>query len=124
MRCREITYEQEQPTPPLEQVYQFSIVILARSATRLSPFRMDKVEVHFPCLNAIVGNVRQLMLKGLGDTSQLLHVVVDVAIFHTDEMQAMNEILSAPTVDIIGVDGTLNLAEPQISLVGNGGEWI
>ncbi|GGF75757.1 hypothetical protein GCM10011332_32210 [Terasakiella brassicae] len=123
MKCEEITSEQEQAPTSTDQVYQFSVAILARSATRLSPFKMEHVTVELPCVNAITGNVRQLMLKGMGDTSQLLHVVVDVAMFHSDEMKAIDEVLGTPTVNVIGLDGTLNLVDPQIKLAGSGTEW-
>ena len=119
MRCEEIILEQEYCAGPEQELYRFSIAIIAKSATRLSPFRMGEIEVQFPCMDVVVGNVRRVMLKGLGDTGQLLHIVVDVALFHTDEAAAMSEILGVPTVDIIGLDDTLNLVDPQITLEGS-----
>jgi hypothetical protein len=122
MKYEEIKQKQQSETKPKEKLYSLSVTIAANSATRLSPFRMNKVGVQFPCLNVCVGNVCNVMTKAMGDTSQLLSVTCDLGVFSTSRKEAMDDILTTVLVDIIGEDGTLNLVEPKIVINGRGDE--
>jgi len=122
MKYEEIKQKRQSETKSKEKLYRFSVTIAANSATRLSPFRMNKVGVQFPCLNACVGNVCNVMTKTMGDTTQLICVKCDVGLFSASRKEAINDILTSVLVDIIGEDGTLNLVEPKIVINGRGDE--
>jgi hypothetical protein len=106
-----------------EQLFQFSIVITARSETQISPFKIETVGIQFPCLNATVGNIHGLMIKSLGDTTQLIRIACDVGVFHQSREDALIDVLNPALVDLVCSDAILNTVEPQVDLEGTEMDW-
>lgn len=110
----------DQPRPPSltsQRLYQWTISVVAKVAGRLSPRDVDNLRVYFPLLNCTVANVRSVQMRGTGDCGQVIAFTVDLALFAESEEMSLFQIKSATCIDVVGYDTTLNLIDPEITIL-------
>lgn len=115
MRCDDLNADTETPR---QTPFWWTITVRAKTMSRLSPFHLDKVTVSFPVMNAATANIRNLQLQGTDDCGQLICFTIDIAIFADNEGQAMKSVMDPTLVDVIHVDGQLNLIDPVVTIEG------
>ncbi len=110
----------DQPRPlnlTSERLYQWTISVVAKVAGRLSPRDVDTLRVFFPLLNCSVANVRKVQMQGTGDCGQVIAFTVDLGLFAENERMSLIQIDGATCIDVVGYDTTLNLIDPQITVL-------
>ncbi len=115
----------DQPRPPSltsQHLYQWTVMVTTKVAGRLSPKDVDDIRVYFPLLNCTVANVRSVQMRGTGDCGQEIAFTVDLALFAESEEMSLFQIKSATCIDVVGYDTTLNLIDPDITVLPHAGE--
>jgi len=110
----------DQPRPlnlTSQRLYQWTVMVTAKVAGRLSPKDVDDIRVYFPLLNCTVANVRSVQMRGTGDCGQEIAFTVDLALFAENERMSLVQIDGATCIDVVGYDTTLNLIDPQITVL-------
>lgn len=105
-----------------QRLFQWTIRVSAKVAGRLSPRDADSLRVFFPLLNCTVANVREVQMRGTGDCGQEISFMVDLALFAENERLSLVQIDGATCLDVVGNDTTLNLIEPQLTVLPHTGD--
>jgi len=112
----------EEPIQAPQHLYQWTVMVTAKVAGRLPPKAVDDIRVYFPLLNCTVANVRSVQMRGTGDCGQVITFTVDLGLFAENELMSLFQIKSATCIDAVGYDTTLNLIDPDITVLPQAGE--